>query len=143
MLFRSCYPIIEKVSSTARTHLHYRKLLNLELGIYKKVGYSIPSHGPHGLSRRLLDAIELKELAIPPVSLAFAAKNNFLIDVVTTIPVSFMPTTTRDDFHANQITKTIIGDCIEAIQSFKGEERTRRLCGVTFTGYHKNRRFDI
>ncbi len=143
MALTNCYPNIGKVSSTASLHLYYRKLLNLELGIYKEIGYSIPSHGPHGLSRRLLDAIELKELAIPPVSLALSAKNHFLIDAVTTIPVTFMPTTIRDDFHANQITKTIIGDCIEAIQSFKGEERTRRFCGVTFTGYHKNRRFDI
>lgn len=143
MALTNCYNSIMNLSSTAKLHLYYRKLLNMELGLFEKIGYSIPSHGPHGISRRLLDNLDLRELAIPPVSMALGAKKGYLIDVVTSIPVSSLPTTTRDEYHAHQIVKTLIGDCIEAIQAFKGQERSRSYHGKVFTGYHKNRRFDI
>lgn len=143
MALTNCYTNIENLSPTARLLLYYRKLLNTELGLFERINYAIPSHGPHGLSRRLLNALDLRELAIPPVSLALSAKKGYFIDSVTTIPVSILPTTTRDVFHANEITKTIIGDCIEAIQAFREDERTRKYEGVIYRGYHKNRRFDI
>jgi len=143
MALTNCYPKKEKISYLASMLLSFRKLLNLELNIFERISYSTPSHGPHGLSRRFLETIPLRELAIPPVSLALAVENQLLVDIATTIPVSLLSSTTRDTFHANQIAKTIIGDCIEAVQFFNGKERTRCCGGITFTGYHKNRRFDI
>lgn len=143
MALTNCYTSIESLSSMAKLHLYYRKLLNMELGLFEKIGYSIPSHGPHGISRRLMEDLQFRELAIPPVSLALAAKKGYGIDVVTSIPASILPTTIRDDFHAHQIVKTLVGDCIEAIQTFKGKKRNRAYHGEIFTGYHKNRRFDL
>ncbi len=143
MALTNCYTNIKNLSSTAKLHLYYRKLLNIELGLYERIGYSIPSHGPHGISKNLLTNLDLKELAIPPVSLALSTMKGYAIDTVTNIPVSILPTTIRDEAHSNQITKTIIGDCIEAIQVLNEKKRTREYQGVVFTGYHKNRRFDI
>lgn len=143
MALTNCYPTLDRISAMASILLYYRKLLNNGLGLFNKIGYSIPSHGPHGVSRRLLENIALKELAIPPVSLALAVKNNLHVDVATTIPAALLPTTTRDEFHALQISKTIIGDCIEAMEVFLDKKRTRSLNGYTYMGYHKNRRFDL
>ncbi|MFZ5968779.1 MAG: glycosyltransferase family A protein [Bacillota bacterium] len=143
MALSDCYNHQQATSTMAKILLSFRKQLNIELGIYTKIQTAIPSHGPHGVSRRLLDKIPLQELAIPPVSLALAAKYKLNIDVVTSIPSDLLDSTIRDEYHANQIAKTMIGDCIEAIQVYRDEDRTRGYDGFTFTGYHKNRRFDL
>ncbi|KXG76175.1 glycosyltransferase family 2 protein [Thermotalea metallivorans] len=143
MALTNCYPEETAKSSMAKMLLSFRKQLNLELGIYDKIGYANPSHGPHGVSRRLLEKVPIVEFAIPPVVLAMAVKNNFNISASAAIPAALLQSTTRDEFHAHQIAKTIIGDCIEAVQFYKGKERTRGYDGIIFTGYHKNRRFDL
>ncbi|MBB6215549.1 glycosyltransferase involved in cell wall biosynthesis [Anaerosolibacter carboniphilus] len=143
MVLTNCYPEESSKSSMARMLLSFRKQLNLELNLFDKIGYSIPSHGPHGISSRFLMKIPIQELAIPPVSLALAAKNNLIVSVAASIPTRLLQSTTRDEYHAQQITKTIIGDCIEAVQVYRGKERNRGYDGIIFTGYHKNRRFDL
>ena len=143
MALTNCYPEESSKSSMARMLLSFRKQLNLELNLFDKIGYGVPSHGPHGISNRLLTKIPIQELAIPPVALALAAKNNLVISVAASIPTGLLQSTTRDEYHAQQITKTIIGDCIEAVQVYRGKERNRGYDGIIFTGYHKNRRFDL
>jgi hypothetical protein len=143
MALTNCYPEKTVKSTMAKILLSFRKQLNLELKIYNKIGYAIPSHGPHGISRKFIEKVPLEEICIPPVSLALAVKQHLFVDVATCIPAELLQSTIRDEFHANQIAKTIIGDCIEALQVFMNKERTRGYDGITFTGYHKNRRFDI
>lgn len=139
-----CYPSTGTQSSNlAKTLLAFRRQLNLELGIYNRIGYSIPSHGPHGVSKRLIDKVGFQSLAVPPISLALAVKNKLNIKISTKIPNYMLMSTTKDDFHASQIAKTIIGDCIEACSIFRNNRSNRGFDGLDFLGYHKNRRFDI
>lgn len=138
-----CYCDTSISSNLSKMLLSFRRQLNLELGIYHKISHAIPSHGPHGISRRLIDKIGFKSLAVPPVSLALASKNNLNINVSTKIPNHMLKSTIKDEFHASQIAKTIIGDCIEACSIYQGNVSKRGFDGVDFLGYHKNRRFDL
>lgn len=143
MALTNCYPREELLSSRAGVQLQFRRLLNENIHLFHRVGYSTPAHGPHGLSRKFLNHIPIKELAIPPVTLTLGVKAQLKIDVATIIPASILPSATRDEFHSDQIAKTIIGDCIEAIQLYQGKERIRTFHNLSYNGYHKNRRFDI
>lgn len=143
MALTNCYPEEYQRGAMAKMLLSFQKQLNIELKICNKIGYASPSHGPHGLSRRCIQKIDTTSLCIPPISLALAVKNNLNIEVATSIPSPLLNSTIRDEFHADQIAKTIIGDCIEALHVYKQKERTRGYDGVLFTGYHKNRRFDL
>lgn len=143
MALTNCYPNLNKNSNLAKILLSFRKQFNIELGVFNKIGYATPSHGPHGVSKKLIDIIGFENLAIPPISLALAVMNNLNINVSTEIPNHKLKSTIKDEFHAKQITNTIIGDCIEALCIFRGEERKRGFDNVNFLGYHKNRRFDI
>ena len=143
MALTNCYPKEAVISTNAEMQLSFRRLLNENINIFDKIGYSTPTHGPHGLSRKFLRCIPIRELAVPPVSLAMGVKHDLNIDIATTISVSVLPNATRDEIHADQIAKTIIGDCIEAINIFSERKRVRTFNGVNYIGYHKNRRFDI
>lgn len=143
MALTNCYLYDIKENSIAKKLLAYRKQFNIELGIYNTIGYSIPSHGPHGVSKRLLDRIGIKSLAIPPVALSKAVMNNLNIKISTYIPNNALESTTKDEFHAKQIVRTIIGDCIEALHIYRGMPPRRGFDDINFLGYHKNRRFDI
>ncbi|SHJ58512.1 glycosyltransferase family A protein [Paramaledivibacter caminithermalis] len=138
-----CYYQTSSNNKMTKVLLSFRRQLNLELGIYDKIGYAIPSHGPHGVSRKLIDKIGFENLAIPPVTLALAVKNNLNINVSTKIPNYMLKSATKDDFHASQIAKTIIGDCIEASSIYRENTKKRGFDGINFLGYHKSRRFDI
>lgn len=138
-----CYHQTNSNSNMAKILLSFRRQLNLELGIYDEIRYAIPSHGPHSVSKRLIDKIGFESLAIPPTTLALAVKNKLNIKVTTKIPNYMLESTTKDEFHALQIAKTIIGDCIEASSIYRDNTRTRGFDGKNFLGYHKNRRFDI
>ncbi len=143
MSLTDCYSYDYNKGLLARRLIAFRKQLNIELGIYSTIGYALPSHGPHGLSRNFLDTIGFQSLAIPPLSLTMAVKNSLNIRVSTHIPHRDLSSTVKDEYHAKEITKTIIGDCIEALHIFKGEPPKRGFGNVSFLGYHKNRRFDI
>lgn len=139
----NCYSELPTNSNISKVLLSFRRQLNLELGIYHKISYAIPSHGPHGISRKLIDKIGFQSLAIPPVSLALASKNGLNINVSTKVPNDMLRSTIKDELHASQIAKTIIGDCIEACSIYRDNTSKRGFDGIDFLGYHKNRRFDL
>ncbi len=88
MALTDCYPgeNIKDLSHLANHVLKVRYQLNQTLGLEQSLGTASPSHGPHAVSRRLLLSIPLRELAIPPVSLALAAKGGLKVHVGTRVP---------------------------------------------------------
>lgn len=145
MSLTDCYPDDGKAGlSTLAFHLlEERRRLNREIGLEKRVGGASPSHGPHAVSRRFLNTIPLKELAIPPVSLALAAKNNLRVNIGTTIGHKYLGSPEKDENHSRLIAETIIGDCIEASCVFKNKKRSRIRGGIEYIGYHRERRWDL
>jgi glycosyltransferase involved in cell wall biosynthesis len=143
MALTNCYPIplrhIEKCNPT----FQWRLKLNKELALEKKLNIASPAHGPHALSKKLLQTLPLNELAIPPVSLALAKKHKLKIDIGTTIPHYLLGSCVKNSAHSTKIIDTIVGDCIEAISICKNEPRTRKWQEKTYIGYHNERRFDI
>lgn len=137
-----CYPNIN-YNGISNVQLAFRKQLNLELGIFHKIGYATPSHGPHGISRKLLRAAGFKNIAIPPIILSIARLNYYNIKISTTIENIELESTIKDEFHSEQIIKTIIGDSIQALNIYRKKPPLRGFNGNEFLGYHKNRRFDI
>ncbi|MQL53215.1 glycosyltransferase family 2 protein [Desulfofundulus thermobenzoicus] len=141
----NCYPPEElaRVSDLAGYLLSVRLNLNRALGLAGAIGTASPSHGPHAVSRRFLASIPWRELAVPPVALAMAAKKGLKIRVGATIPHSQLGSPFRDAVHARRIAETIIGDCLEALNLIRGLPRQRSLNGNVYLGYHPERRFDL
>jgi len=140
-----CYPPEEKttVSSLAGYLLQERQLLNQTLGLAKEIGGASPSHGPHAISRALLEQIPVRELAIPPVVLALAAKKKLKVGIGTQIAHHKLGSPQRDPAHCYLIAETIVGDCIEAAQAYRRQKRDRSRDGIVYPGYHLQRRFDL
>lgn len=145
MSLTDCYPDIKQadLSPLAAHLLAERRYLNREIGLEKIIGAASPSHGPHAVSGRFLATIPLREIAIPPVSLALAARNNLRINIGTTVKHKFLGSPEKNQKHARLIAETIIGDCIEALCAFRTEKRHRIRGGIEYTGYHPERRFDL
>lgn len=139
----NCYPEIVYGNELTHQLLIFRKLLNVNLGIYHKVGVATPSHGPHAVSRRFLKKADFRDFAVPPVILAFAVKQEFCVDVATSLPQSKMGSKVRGFYHAVKIAETIIGDTLEALNYFNDKPRTRIYLHREFQGYNPRRRFDI
>lgn len=140
----NCYPKKPYFqSSTAKKVLFFRKLLNQQLGLFAKIRYSSPSHGPHAVSRKFLELLPLKELAIPPVTLALAQKYDFNIKVATVIPHRKLGSPIKDSEHCQVVAATIIGDCLEAKNVYLGLPRDRTYQGRQYLGYHAHRRWDL
>jgi hypothetical protein len=143
MALTNCYPApprhIERYNPTFR----WRLTLNQELGLEKKLNFATPAHGPHAISRNLMETISFQELAIPPVSLALARINRLKIDIATTIPHYQLGSSIKNKLHTAQIIDTIVGDCLEAISVYHNRERTRDFQNKTYIGYHSERRFDL
>ncbi|RQD74680.1 MAG: glycosyltransferase [Candidatus Syntrophonatronum acetioxidans] len=139
----NCYPQRGTQSFMTRTINHYRQLLNEEAGIFNKIGISVPSHGPHLVSRRLLNTIPFKELAIPPVELALASREGLNIGIGAEIPHSLLGSRIKDHQHNRAIVHTIVGDCLEAISLLQKKPRSRFCYGIEYRGYHHQRRFDL
>jgi hypothetical protein len=145
MALTDCYPgeNVQDLSHLANHVLKVRYQLNQTLGLEQSLGTASPSHGPHAVSRRLLLSVPLRELAIPPVSLALAAKGGLQVHVGTRVPHKDLGSPHKNTRHAKLIAETIIGDCMEAINVYHGQER-RRICGeAEYDGYHSQRRWDI
>lgn len=138
-----CYPDLFYRSDLAEQILIFRSLLNLKLGVYKKIGFATPSHGPHAVSRRLMELADFRDFAVPPVILAFAVRYGLSIDVATRLPQNQLGSTIRNYFHAKKIADTIIGDTLEAINYFSDRPRTRCFLQKNYLGYNPFRRFDI
>ncbi len=130
-------------SSLAELILYFRQKLNTKIGL-SRLGSASPSHGPHLVSRRFLEAVSFRDLAVPPVSLAMAAKNNRLnIDIGAGVPHPWLGSPYRNLNHALDMAKTIIGDCIEAMNVFDGKGRYRKLGGREYLGYHSQRNWSL
>jgi glycosyltransferase involved in cell wall biosynthesis len=143
MALTDCYPYNTVRPTIARKVLSYRERLNRSLGLFEKLGVANPSHGPHAISRRLLEVIPWRALAIPPLSLAIAAKANLKIEVATSLPHRNLLSPLRNDDHSILIAETIIGDCLEAICHLKGVPPSREDKGIYYLGYHPERKFDL
>ena len=137
-----CYPRSHPSQLLAYKTLRFRAYLNRILDL-NHLGVASPSHGPHALSRRLLEQILLSELAIPPVVLALAKKQNLVIQVSTALAHFLLASTMKGPDHAARIEATIIGDCLEAICLTQGKTRNRVWQGKGYDGYHHERRFDL
>ncbi len=140
----NCYPYFYRCSDLAESVKKYRKAVNKKLNLYKKIGLATPSHGPHAISAHLLSQIPHEVLAIPPLVLAFAAVNNFKIDVATTVPHELLGSKIRSTEHADNIAATIIGDCKQALAYLAGTPLPDVLAyPENLSGYRKQRRFDL
>lgn len=145
MALTDCYPGEHKaaLSKLASCVLKTRLRLNQELGLEKAIGPASPSHGPHAVSRRFLLTVPLRELAVPPVSLALAVKSGLSIAIGTSIPHKALGSPEKDPVHSEKIAETIIGDCLEAMQVYRGKKRCRFLGRKEYNGYHSRRRWDL
>lgn len=143
MALTDCYPYNTVRPTIARTVLSYRERLNRSLGLFEKLGVANPSHGPHAVSLRLLETIPWRALAIPPLSLAMAAKANLNIEIATSLPHNNLLSPLRNEDHSILIAETIIGDCLEAIYYLKGVPPSREDEGIYYLGYHPERKFDV
>lgn len=139
----NCYPTEPRHIERYNPTFHWRQTLNKELGLFKKVGLSTPAHGPHAVSRRFLETVPFRELAIPPVSMALARKKKLKIDVATTLPHYRLGSSIKNQMHASKIIDTIVGDCLEAIAVYQGNERARQWQGKSYIGYHAERKIDF
>ena len=121
----NCYPKIPSGQGLSSLIIDFRLMLNKSLGIYNHIGVSTPSHGPHAISRHLLDIVPFKEIAMPPVVLALAVKSNLKIHVSSTVPHYKLGSKAKNSEHSRKIAETIIGDCLEAICVYSDIERSR------------------
>jgi glycosyltransferase involved in cell wall biosynthesis len=141
-----CYCNIDLESITdplANLVISYRKKLNETLNLYNSIGIASPSHGPHGLSKKLITTIGFKPLAIPPLILTLAKINNLKIKIAADIPHDELGSSLKDLFHASNIAQTIIGDCLEAMATYENRTPTRSRGSKEYLGYHPQRRWDL
>lgn len=138
-----CYPHTPYGNKLADQMLAYRKLLNEVLGIYPRIKVATPSHGPHAVSRRLMEKADFRDFAVPPVILAFAVKHHLRVDVPAALAQVQLGSKVRDYYHAKNVADTVIGDTIEALNYFYDKPRIRRYLFKDFQGYNPGRRFDI
>jgi len=145
MALTNCYPGNNRagLSALASCVLKVRRRLNREIGLERIIGDASPSHGPHAVSRRLLLSVPPRELAVPPVSLALATKNGLTVRVGATVPHKALGSPEKDTRHSDLIAETIIGDCLEALRTYRGERRVRSLGSAAYDGYHSRRRWDL
>ncbi len=141
--FTNCYPGEGQRLTFASEVLLFRQRLNRELKVESTLGLASPSHGPHAYSRRLLERIPLRELAIPPVVLPLAKRLGLVMTIGTTIPHLQMCSSIRHLGHSQAVADTMIGDCLEALCVWQQQERQRRFGEKNYIGYHLARRWDI
>lgn len=131
----NCYPYIGYRSETAKSVIYYREQLNRKLGLFSSIGLATPSHGPHCISRHLLEVIGTDCLSVPPVMLAKATQAKLNIRVASRLLNQQWTSRQRGDTHNQKIADTIIGDCIAAIQYFQHQPMTREENGIQYLGY--------
>lgn len=143
LALNNCYSFRPYGNSLALKMLAFRKYLNKEIGLFTQIATASPSHGPHLVSRRYLENIPLRELAVPPVGMALAQRKGLKIAVAGEISHHRLGSTIKDVKHSYLVTETLIGDSIEALEVFRGTPRTRTIGKRTYLGYHPERRFDL
>ncbi|WP_066634263.1 glycosyltransferase family 2 protein [Desulfolucanica intricata] len=136
----NCYPsqYPYSPSSLASFVINVRKQLNSLLNL-DYLGTATPSHGPHAVSRKLLETIPLREFAVPPVMLTLAAINHLKICIAAEIPHPELGSPCKDPVHSRRVAETIIGDCLEAMNLYQNKPRERVLNGVKYIGYNQER----
>lgn len=139
----NCYPYIPHRQKLANLVLRFRAKLNRELDLFKSLGLATPTHGPHALSQRALCTLPPEAIAIPPLTLYWAQKNNLTVKVATSIPHEALHSPRKHRRHARLIAETIIGDCLMGLSLVKNESPSRSLGKHTLLGYHPERRFDL
>ena len=138
-----CYPPPLDIESIPQKLLYPRLHLNQLLSLDQSIGISSPSHGPHLVTSRLLHAIDLREVAVPPVILAHARKKGFSIGVGLSIPHIRLGSKVKNSEHNSLIYDTLWGDCAEAVSVYLNLPRSRFFYGSYYDGYNSKRRFDL
>lgn len=131
----NCYPYIDYRSQIAKMVLHYREKLNRTLNLFGSIGLATPSHGPHCVSRRLIETIGTDCFSIPPLMLAKASQAKLNISVAAKLDNDQWHSARRGDCHNEKIADTIIGDCIAALEYLSGTAITRSDNGIVYLGY--------
>ncbi|KLU67173.1 glycosyl transferase family 2 [Desulfosporosinus acididurans] len=139
----NCYPYITNRQKLANLVLKFRAKLNRELDLFKSLGLSTPTHGPHALSKRALLNIPSEAIAIPPLTLFWAKRLDLAIKVATSIPHQRLHSPRKHRGHARLIAETIIGDCLMGMALSQDLPSTRSLGKHQLLGYHPERRFDL
>jgi len=145
MALTDCYRggNLKDLSGLANQVLKVRYQLNHAMGLEQRLGTALPSHGPHAVSHRLLLSVPLRELAIPPVSLALAVKGGLKVHVGTRVPHKELGSPDKNVQHSQLIAETIIGDCMEALNVYHDQPRRRVYGQLEYDGYHSQRRWDL
>ena len=131
----NCYPYIGYRSATAKTVLYYREKLNRTLQLFPVIGLATPSHGPHCVSCRLIEAIGTECFSIPPLMLAKAAESGLQIRVASSLNNETWHSAQRGDSHNEKIADTIVGDCIAALEYLERKPITRSDSQKVYLGY--------
>jgi len=139
----NCYPESLPDNPLGELVVYFRSKLNDKIGLSAEIGAATPSHGPHMVSRLFLETVPLTEIALPPVSLALAAKNALHIGIGLRTPHRSLGSPSRGNRHALNLSKTIIGDCIEAMHAYDGSPRRRSLGAHEYLGYHAQRNWQL
>lgn len=139
----NCYPYIHSRHPLTKKILRYRETLNRKIGLFHELGLASPSHGPHGVSRKLLESVPISALAVPPLEIVYARLTGLKINVAAAIPHHQLGSREKHLLHTKMVAHTIIGDCLEALAVLKGTSRERREAGVVYEGYHPLRRFNL
>jgi glycosyltransferase involved in cell wall biosynthesis len=130
-------------SGLAQYVLYFREILNSKLNLFDKIKHSTPSHGPHGISKKLAESLPTEYAAIPPLLLSHAAKNNYSVEIGLQKLHKDMVDDDQSSSHALTMCETLIGDCLSGLSLMKNKTLTRLYKNIEFIGYHKDRRFDI
>ena len=138
-----CYYNGELPTGLGHFVIEFRSMLNKELKLYDKIRHSTPSHGPHGISRRLALSVPLHYIAVPPLLLCWGAKMGYTIEIGLNKLHKFMGSAPRGENHALKMTETIIGDCVCGINYIRKNMMSRIYDGIEYSGYHSERRFDL
>lgn len=131
----NCYPYIGYRSAVAKTVLYYREKLNRTLNLFSSIGLATPSHGPHCVSRHLIETLGTECFTTPPLLLAKAAEANLNICVAAKLDDGQWHSAQRGNLHNEKIADTIIGDCIAAMEYIEGKPITRMDNGTQYWGY--------
>jgi len=139
----NCYPYITHRQKLANLVLKFRAKLNRELDLFKSLGLSTPTHGPHALSEDALQILPLEAIAIPPLTLYWAKEKGLSIKVATSLPHEALHSPRKHRHHARLIAETIIGDCLMGLALVQNKPLARSLGKHELLGYHQERRFDL
>lgn len=139
----NCYPYITSRAKLADFVLKSRARLNRALDLFHTLGLATPTHGPHALSAKALDALPSEAFAIPPLTLYYGKKNNLNIQVATSIPHQHLRSPRKERKHARLIGETIMGDCQMSLCLSQGLPPDRTVGKHQLLGFHPERRFDL